>query len=135
MDARIIQFPKISDPRGNLSFLEHPSQIPFQIKRVYWVYDVPGGEIRGSHSYKSLHEVIIALSGSFDVVLHDGKTEKKWQLNRSYFGLYVPNMIWRTIENFSTNALCLIVASEEYNEKDYIRSFPDFESMVNERTK
>lgn len=135
MDARIIQFPKISDPRGNLSFLEYPSQIPFQIKRVYWVYDVPGGEIRGSHSYKSLHEVIIALSGSFDVVLHDGKTEKKWQLNRSYFGLYVPNMIWRTIENFSTNALCLIVASEEYNEKDYIRSFPDFESMVNERTK
>ena len=135
MDARIIQFPKISDPRGYLSFLEHPSQIPFQIKRVYWVYDVPGGEIRGSHSYKSLHEVIIALSGSFDVVLHDGKTEKKWQLNRSYFGLYVPNMIWRTIENFSTNALCLIVASEEYNEKDYIRSFPDFESMVNERTK
>ena len=118
-----------------MSFLEHPSQIPFQIKRVYWVYDVPGGEIRGSHSYKSLHEVIIALSGSFDVVLHDGKTEKKWQLNRSYFGLYVPNMIWRTIENFSTNALCLIVASEEYNEKDYIRSFPDFESMVNERTK
>lgn len=135
MDARIIQFPKISDPRGNLSFLEYPSQIPFQIKRVYWVYDVPGGEIRGSHSYKSLHEVIIALSGSFDVLLHDGKTEKKWQLNRSYFGLYVPNMIWRTIENFSTNALCLIVASEEYNEKDYIRSFPDFESMVHERTK
>jgi len=126
MKEKIINLPKIEDHRGNLSFVEELNHIPFEIKRVYWIYDVPGGEIRGGHAYKTLNEFIIALSGSFDVVLHDGKEEKKYSLNRSYYGLYVPKLYWRKLENFSTNALCLVLASNVYNENDYIRNFNDF---------
>lgn len=131
--VELLNLPKIQDPRGNLTFIEGENNIPFEIKRTYWIYDVPGGEVRGSHAYKGLREVIIALSGSFDVVLNDGKEEKRWQLNRSYFGLYVPNMLWRTIENFSTNALCLILASDVYDESDYVRNYEDFRRLANEQ--
>ena len=127
--VRLIQLPKIKDPRGNLSFFENSNQIPFDIKRTYWIYDVPGGDVRGSHAFKESHEFIVALSGSFDVVLHDGKKEVKYNLNRSYFGLYVPNMIWRRLENFSTNSLALIVSNIGYNEKDYIRNFDEFKKI------
>ena len=119
--VKILNFPKIEDTRGNLTFLEENKHIPFKIKRSYWIYDVPGGQLRGGHAYKRLHEVFIALSGSFDVKLSDGENEKTYTLNRSYYGLYVPNKIWRSLENFSTNALCLILASDFYNEEDYIR--------------
>ncbi len=130
-DVKIIQLPKILDERGNLSFFESNNHIPFKIKRVYWIYDVPGGEIRGEHAFKQQEELIVALSGSFDVVLHDGKEEKKFTLNRSYAGLYVPNMIWRRMENFSTNSLAFVAASTEYNENDYIRKFDDYKKMTN----
>lgn len=126
MNCRIINLPKIEDDRGNLSFIEEMTHIPFKIKRVYWIYDVPGGQIRGGHAYKSLHEFIVAISGSFDVVLDDGKEKNVFPLNRSYFGLYVPNMIWRSLENFSTNALCLILASDKYDKSDYIRNYDTF---------
>jgi dTDP-4-dehydrorhamnose 3,5-epimerase-like enzyme len=125
-DCRIIDLPKISDPRGNLTFLEGGKHIPFDIKRAYWIYDVPGGEKRGGHAYKSLHEFIIALSGSFDVVINDGREKKTFSLNRSYFGLYVPSMMWRTIENYSTNGVTLILASEHYDPNDYIRDYTAF---------
>ena len=123
---KIIEFPKILDPRGNLSFLEDNRQVPFAIKRCYWIYDVPGGEIRGSHAYATLQEVIIALSGSFTVVLNNGEKEESYTLNRSYVGLYVPAMYWRRMENFSTNSLALIIADKSYDDKDYIRDFDDF---------
>ena len=129
---KIIALPKILDPRGNLSFFENNNQIPFEIKRTYWIYDVPGGEVRGSHAFKESKEMIIALSGSFDVVLHDGKQEVKYSLNRSYHGLYVPNMLWRKLDNFSTNSLALIVSSIPYDENDYIRNFDDFKKYRNE---
>jgi len=132
--VKIIDLPKILDPRGNLSFLESSNHIPFEIKRTYWVYDVPGGEIRGSHAFKKSHEFIIALSGSFDVVLNDGNKEVKNSLNRSYYGLYVPNMLWRRIESFSTNALALIVSSIPYDQNDYIRNFNEFKKL-NEHVK
>ena len=112
-------------------FLESSNQIPFDIERLYFIYDVPGGAIRGGHAYQELNEVIIALSGSFDVVVNDGKNEKKISLNRSYYGLYVPNGLWRQLENFSTNALCLIVADKNYNEADYIRDFQDYKLFNN----
>lgn len=123
---RIIDLPKIEDPRGNLTFIEENNHIPFDIKRVYWIYDVPGGQLRGSHAYKKLHEFIVALSGSFDVFLDDGKEKKKFSLNRSYYGLYVPNMLWRTMNNFSTNALCMVLASRHYSQEDYIRNYNEF---------
>lgn len=123
---RIIDLPKIEDQRGNLSFVEEENQIPFKIERVYWIYDVPGGEFRGSHAFKESEEFIIALSGSFDVVLHDGKVEMKFSLNRSFYGLFVPKLQFRRLENFSTNSLALILASTPYDEKDYIRNFDDF---------
>ena len=126
---KIIELPKIADPRGNLSFFESENQIPFKIKRTYWIYDVPGGEVRGSHAFKNSHEFIVSLSGSFDVVLHDGNKEQIIQLNRSYYGVYVPNMIWRTLNNFSTNAVALVVASTPYDENDYIRDFTEFKSL------
>jgi oxalate decarboxylase/phosphoglucose isomerase-like protein (cupin superfamily) len=129
---KIIELPKILDKRGNLSFFESNNQIPFEIKRTYWIYDVPGGEIRGSHAFKDSEEIIIALSGSFDVVLHDGDQEVKYSLNRSYHGLYVPNMLWRRLDNFSTNSLALIVSSIAYEEDDYIRKFDDFKKLTNE---
>ena len=104
-DFKLIQLPKIFDERGNLSFLENENQVPFIIKRVYWIYDVPGGEVRGGHAFKQQQEFIIALSGSFDVMLHDGKQDHRFHLNRSYNGLFIPGLIWRSMENFSTNSL------------------------------
>lgn len=128
----IINLPKILDERGNLSFFENSRQIPFEIKRTYWIYDVPGGETRGGHAFKKQQEFIISLSGSFDVVLHNGKEEQRFHLNRSYYGLYVPNMIWRSMENFSTNSLALIVSDCKYDEKDYIRDFESYTNMRND---
>ena len=129
--AKIIELPKILDERGNLSFFEHPYQIPFPIERTYWIYDVPGGEVRGSHAFREQQEFIIALSGSFDVVLHNGVEETKYSLNRSYYGLYVPKVCWRKLENFSTNALALIVSDKKYDENDYIRNFEEFKRLKN----
>jgi hypothetical protein len=126
---KIIHLPKIQDDRGNLSFIEGGNHIPFEIKRVYWIYDVPGGEFRGSHAFRTTQEFIVALSGSFDVVLNDGKHEFKYSLNRSYFGVFVPQLIWRKLENFSTNSLALIMVSTNYNENDYIRDYNDFISL------
>jgi hypothetical protein len=128
-DAAIIQFPKILDDRGNLTFVEAMRHIPFQISRVYWIYDVPGGESRGSHAYHDLQEVIIALSGSFDVFLDDGLAQKTVTLNRAYYGLYVPNMIWRRMQQFSTNSVALVLASLPYNLPDYIRDYSEFKRM------
>ncbi len=133
--VEIINLPKILDPRGNLSFFENSKQIPFDIKRTYWIYDVPGGEMRGSHAFKDSHEFIIALSGSFDIILNDGKNEMKYSLNRSNYGLYVPNLLWRSIENFSTNSLALIVSSITYDPSDYIRDFDEFKIIKNESKK
>lgn len=126
MNARIINFPKIVDPRGNLTFIEGNHHVPFDIKRVYWIYDVPGGEIRGGHAFKEQQELIISLSGSFDVVVDNGTTIQKFSLNRSYYGLYVPVGMWRHIDNFSTNSLALVLASTVYNEEDYIRDYEEF---------
>lgn len=126
---KILDFPKIEDARGNLSFFENQQQIPFSITRTYWIYDVPGGQERGSHAYKTMQEVIVALSGSFDVILHDGKEEKKYSLNRSYYGLYVPALVWRSMNNFSTNALALIVSDKKYDETEYVRDFDIFKTM------
>jgi oxalate decarboxylase/phosphoglucose isomerase-like protein (cupin superfamily) len=123
---QIIDLPKIEDYRGNLSLIEEENHIPFKIRRIYWIYDVPGGEFRGSHAFKESEEFIVAISGSFDVILHDGKEETKYSLNRSYNGLYVPKLIFRRLENFSTNSLALILASKPYNENDYIRDFDEF---------
>ena len=130
---QIVQLPKIDDIRGNLTFIEEKQHVPFFIRRVYWIYDVPGGEVRGGHAYKTLNEIIVALSGSFDVVLHDGKEELKYSLNRSYYGVLVPELYWRKLENFSTNALALILASDEYKEADYIRDFDLFKNISNDK--
>ena len=129
MNPKIINFPKIQDPRGNLTFLQHDTQIPFEIMRTFWTYDVPGGEVRGGHAYKNQQEIIIALSGSFDVVITnlDGSTEK-FSLNRSYYGLYLPAKTWRHIENFSTNSLALHISSEPFSNKDYIREFEELKN-------
>lgn len=131
MEPKIIELPKIIDKRGNLSFFENPRQIPFEIARTYWIYDVPGGESRGSHAFKEQQEFIVALSGSFDVVLNDGKEEIKFSLNRSYYGLFIPNMYWRRLENFSTNSLALIVSDKLFDERDYIRDFEQFKTLRN----
>lgn len=128
---QIVNLPKILDKRGNLSFFESPGILPFEIERTYWIYDVPGGETRGSHAFKQQKEFIVALSGSFDIVLHDGKEETKYSLNRSYYGLYVPEMYWRRMENFSTNSLSLVVSNKSYDEKDYIREFENFKTLKN----
>ncbi len=127
-EPKIIELPKLFDDRGNLSYLESEVHIPFKIERSYLIYDVPGGEIRGGHAYKTLREFIIALSGSFDVVLHDGLKEVKFHLNRSYYGLYVPEMYWRHMDNFSTNSCALIIASAGYLETEYIRDFELFKN-------
>jgi oxalate decarboxylase/phosphoglucose isomerase-like protein (cupin superfamily) len=126
----IIDLPKVEDSRGNLSFIEEVNHIPFKIQRVYWIYDVPGGESRGSHAFKETEELIIALSGSFDAILHDGKTEQNFSLNRSYYGIYIPKMTWRKLENFSTNSLALILSSTEYSQTDYIRDFDRFLNLI-----
>ncbi len=134
MKNKIISFPKILDDRGNLSFIENDTHIPFEIERAYWIYDVPGGEVRGGHAYKELQEVIIALSGSFDVAIDDGKgREQVYNLNRSYEGLYVPGMTWRQIRHFSTNSVALILASLPYKEKDYIYNYNEYIKVKNEQ--
>ena len=125
-DVKIIELPKFLDARGNLSFAEQNNQIPFEIKRTYWIYDVPGGEARGGHAFRKNEEVIIALSGAFDVVVEDGIEKKVFSLNRSYYGLYVPAGLWRSIENFSTNAFALEFGSTHYDEADYIRDYDEF---------
>ena len=126
---QLIQLPKIFDKRGNLSVIEEWKNIPFKIARTYWIYDVPGGEARGGHAYWENQEFIVALSGSFDVILDDGKERKTYPLNRSYYGLYVPKGIWREMNNFSTNSLALILASTSYDAKDYIYDYEQFLSL------
>lgn len=128
---KLINLPKIVDPRGNLSFFEENNHIPFAIKRTYWIYDVPGGETRGGHAFKQQKEFIVALSGSFEVVVNNGNKEEVFLLNRSYTGLYIPNKIWRQMRNFSTNSLALIVTDTDYSEGDYIRNFDDFTKFTN----
>ena len=123
---RIIDLPKHEDPRGNLSFIEEQQHIPFEIKRIYWVYDVPGGQIRGGHAFKEQQEFIVALSGSFDVIVDNGSERKSISLNRSYYGLFIPAGKWRQMENFSTNSLAMVLSSTIYNENDYIRNYGDF---------
>ena len=130
-DVRIINLTKILDARGNLSVIEECKDIPFKIKRTYWIYDVPGGEKRGGHAYRENQEFIVALSGSFDVVVDDGRQRKAFSLNRSYYGLYIPNGLWREMENFSTNSLALELASTEFNADDYIREYPVFKTLKN----
>lgn len=125
-DAVIVQLSKIADPRGNLSVIEELKDIPFKIERTYWIYDVPGGEKRGGHAYKENQEFIVALSGSFDVVLDDGKDKKVFSLNRSYYGLYIPKGMWRELANFSTNSLALVLSSTKYDSSDYIRDYKVF---------
>ena len=125
-DCKIVSLPKFLDARGNLSFVQNTTHIPFSIKRVYWVYDVPGGECRGGHAYIQNEEFIIALSGSMDVVVDDGRRKKTYSLNRSYFGLYIPKGLWREMNNFSTNAVALELASVEYDPSDYVRDYDDF---------
>ena len=129
MVPEIIDLPKFLDLRGNLSFIEEDTHLPFKIRRVYWIYDVPGGEYRGGHAFRETEELIVALSGSFDVVLHDSEKKFHFSLNRSYYGVLVPRMMWRMLENFSTNSLALIIASTEFNESDYIRDFEEFRSL------
>lgn len=125
-DVKLIELPKFTDPRGNLSFVEQLNHIPFEIKRTYWIYDVPGGEDRGGHAFKENKEIVIALSGAFDVIVDDGENKKIFNLNRSYYGLYIPNGLWRTMENFSTNSLALEFGSIHYDMNDYIRDYEDF---------
>jgi hypothetical protein len=124
--CRLIDLPRIQDPRGNLTFVESGNHIPFDIQRVYYLYDVPGGSERGGHAHRDLHQLIIAMSGSFDVVLDDGKEKKRVHLNRSYYGLYVCPMIWRELDNFSSGAVCMVIASNKYDEADYYRQYSDF---------
>lgn len=125
-DIKIINLPKIEDPRGNLTFIEEENHVPFKIERTYWIYDVPGGQIRGGHAFKKQQELIVALSGSFDVIVDDGTEKKTFSLNRSYYGLYIPNGIWRKMENFSTNSLAMVLSSTAFSEMDYIREYSDF---------
>jgi len=128
--CKIIDLPKVSDTRGNLTFVEGNKHIPFEIKRVYYIYDVPGGESRGGHAHKRLQQFIIAASGSFDVILDDGVKRKRFHLNRAYYGLYIPPMIWRELNNFSSGAVCLVLASDLYGEADYIRDYLAFKRAV-----
>ena len=125
-DVKIIELPKFADPRGNLSFVEQLNHIPFEIKRTYWIYDVPGGEDRGGHAFRKNEEFIVALSGAFDVLVDDGKEKKRFALNRSYYGLYIPAGLWRTMENFSTNSLALEFGSIHYDRADYVEDYDQF---------
>jgi dTDP-4-dehydrorhamnose 3,5-epimerase-like enzyme len=129
-NPHIIQLPKIADPRGNLSFFENNNQIPFDIARTYWIHDVPGGERRGGHAYKTQEEFIVALSGSFDVVVFDGVTTQTFQLNRSYYGLYIPALFWRELNNFSTNSLALIAVNKFFDSNEYITEKIDFKKIA-----
>lgn len=130
--CRLIDLPKISDPRGNLTFIENGRHIPFDIKRTYYLYDVPGGAERGGHAHKDLHQLIIAMSGSFDILLDDGNSKKRFHLARSYYGLYVCPMIWREMDNFSSGAVCLVLASNFYDESDYFRDYADYQKALQE---
>ena len=125
-NCKIIEFPKIHDPRGNLTFIENQNHIPFDIKRVYYIYDVPGGSSRAGHAHKKLEQILIAMSGSFNVTIDNGKEKKDFHLNRSYYGLYIPPMLWREIDNFSSGSVCLALASEFYDESDYFREYNSF---------
>ena len=125
-DVKIIELPKFADPRGNLSFVEQMNHIPFEIMRTYWIYDVPGGEARGGHAFRKNEEFIVALSGAFDVIVDDGKEKKRFTLNRSYYGLYIPAGLWRTMENFSTNSLALEFGSIHYDRADYVEDYDQF---------
>jgi len=125
-DVKIIHLPKFTNPKGNLSFVEQLNHIPFEIKRTYWIYDVPGGESRGGHAFKNNEEFIVALSGAFDVVVDDSQQQKRFVMNRSYYGLYIPSGLWREIENFSTNSVALEFGSIHYQEDDYVRDYEEF---------
>nr|WP_319374586.1 FdtA/QdtA family cupin domain-containing protein [uncultured Methanobacterium sp.] len=129
-NCRIIDLPKIEDARGNLTFIEGNNHIPFEIKRVYYLYDIPGGESRGGHAHKNLQQFIIAANGSFDVILDNGKQKKRFHLNRSYYGLYLKNMTWRELDNFSSGSVCLVLASDVYDEDDYIRNYETFKESI-----
>lgn len=129
-DCTLIDLPRINDPRGNLTFIEGGRHVPFELKRVFYLYDVPGGALRAGHALKRCQQFIIAASGSFDVVLDDGSEKKRYQLNRSYYGLYVPPLVWREIDNFSSNSICVVLASEPFNEADYYREYGDFIKAV-----
>lgn len=126
MKLELINLPKFLDPRGNLSFIEEENHIPFKIARTYWIYDVPGGEVRGGHAFKEQQELIVALSGGFDVVVDDGKTKQTFSLNRSYYGLCVPAGYWRQMQNFSTNSVAMVLSSTSFSEMDYIRDYTEF---------
>lgn len=128
--CRLVDLPKIADPRGNLTFVEAGRHIPFEIRRVYYLYDVPGGAERGGHAHKALQQLIIAMSGSFDVVVDDGQSRQRFHLNRSYYGLYIPTMIWRELDNFSSGGVCLVLASTVYDPDDYYRDYADFLTAV-----
>lgn len=128
--CRIIRLPKIADARGNLTFIDGGKGVPFDIQRVYYLYDVPGGETRGGHAHYELEQLIIAVSGSFDVIVDNGVRREKFSLNRSYFGLYMPQLSWREIENFSSGSVCLVLASRHYEEADYIRDYSDFQKIA-----
>jgi hypothetical protein len=132
-ECKIINFPVISDPRGNLTFIEGSHHIPFDIKRVYYLYDVPGGAERAGHAHKNLHQIIMAMSGSFDIEIDDGQSKQKFHLNRSYFGLYLCPMIWRVIDNFSSGSVCMVLASEYYSEEDYFRKYNEFLEAVDKK--
>lgn len=132
-DTRIIDLPKISDPRGNLTFIEGDRHIPFAIKRVFYLYDVPGGATRAGHALRTCHQFLVAISGSFDVILNDGERSRRYHLNRSYYGLYIPPFIWREMDNFSSGSVCAVLASEAFNEADYFRDFEKFKAAIAER--
>ncbi len=125
-DCQLVELPKIADPRGNLTFLEAGRHVPFEIKRVFYLYDVPGGEARAGHALRTCHQFIIAMSGSFDVILDDGTAKQRYQLNRSYRGLYVPPLVWRELDNFSSGSVCAVLASECYDAEGYYRTYDDF---------
>lgn len=129
-DCKIIELPRIASNKGNLTFIESKKHIPYEIKRIYYLYDVPGGESRGGHAHKMLQQVVIAASGSFDVVVYDGILKYRYHLNRSYYGLYIPKLVWRDLDNFSSGSVCLVLASEFYDEDDYIRDHEEYREVL-----
>jgi hypothetical protein len=131
--CRVVELPRISDPRGNLTMVENHDQVPFAIQRVYYLYDVPGGEVRGGHAHRELEQLVIAASGSFEVLVDDGVHQERFFLNRSYFGLYIPQLVWRELDNFSSGSVCLVIASRPYEEGDYFRSYDEFLAAVRGR--